>query len=447
VPFIQQQLVADAVTANGRVVVPKAVLEIIINDQVLTMAVNAGGANYAVGDTFELGTGTTVALNGVNFTATGRVTAETAGAATAVQIISAGAYTADPTLTNGATTTLTGIGSGLTIDVTMQTAQYTQDFSDYVDLLTNFEWLATSVKSTNAPTIGMRSELSASNDAVRLVVASGFDGGSTWLAQPGAPVTNLFYCNLPTQDPEIFVSVTERRVNVLVTDDGRNQKQYCGLGLFVPYVDVATNYPFPGLVHGQSTSVRAFTESFNTSNRGVVHPIDPGGSLGPYQYRDNLSTAWFGISSNNGNGADAAKAQVWPFTTTDTLWDFTHAPIPTGSGATAAEMNPFGSSKANGSLVEDNTQAWFDAADSTLASQGPAPLGIGGQMHFTVQAHIISNQTDDVQIVGFFDGWEAVHGRGLAAFEEIETAAGRRYLVFNDTDSTALGQWTAMEIA
>lgn len=453
-PFIQQQLTANGITADGRVVVPKAILEIITNDQVITMAVGStAGTGYAVGDTFELSTGTSVALNTDNFTAKGRVTAVSAGAVTGVEIISAGAYTVDPTLTNGGTTVLTGAGSGtLTVTVTMQTARWTQDDSDYVDLTTNFEWICTSVKASNAPTIGMQSILSGSNDSMRLLTASGYDGGSTWLSQPGAPPTNEFYVNLPNQDPEIFVSVTERRVNILVTDDGRNQKQYGGVGLFIPYTDVAGNYPFPGFVHGNSRSARAFTgsyqqSSFSGGNAGVVWPMDlQAGELGPYQYRNNLSTEWFGISNNNNVGNDVAKAQMWPSQTGDTTWEFTHAPVPAGSASAATDQNPFASAQACGSLIEDNSQAWFDSADSTLASQGPAPLGTGSQLHFTVRPHIISNQTNDVQVIGYVDGWEGVHGQGLAAFEEIDTESGLRYLVFNDTDSTALNRWVAMEI-
>ena len=440
-PFIQQQMIADGVTADGRVVVPKGILDCIINDHVDTMAVNAGGTGYAVGDTFELGTGTAVAVNGANFRAVGRVVSEAAGVVTAVEIVSAGAYTVDPT---GATTTLTGVGSGLVIDVTMQTALWTQDDSDYTNLTTNFEWIATSVKASNPPTIGMRSELSASNDGIRLMVASSYDNGSTWISQPGAPPSNLFYMGVPNQDPEVFISITERRVNVLVTDDGRNNKQYCSVGLFIPFVDVATNYPFPGFVAGQATTVRAFTEQFNASNRGVVHPINFAG-LGCYQYRNNLSAEWFGISEDN-NFAAVPRAQIWPFNTDDARWDFTHAPVPAGSGASAGDMNPFSSSQAAGSLIEDNGEAWFDTADAANFSQGPAPLGTNNQLHFTVQPHIIANQTDDVQPIGIIDGFEAIHGRGLATFEEIETATGQRYIVFNDTDSAALNQWTAMEI-
>lgn len=453
-PFVQQQLTANGTTAEGRVVVPKAILEIITNDQVLTMVVGTtAGTGYAIGDTGELSTGTSVALNGDNFTAKYRVTAVSAGAVTGIEIISAGAYTADPTLTNGGTTVLTGAGDGaLTITATMQTNRWTQDESDYTNLTTNFEWLATSVKTSNKPTIGLQSVLSGANDSMRLQVASGYDSGSTWLAQPGSPPTNEFYINLPNQDPEIFLSITERRVNILVTDDGRNQKQYGALGLFVPYVDVATNYPFPGFVAAQSRSARAFTESYEGSsfsggNAGIVHPMDmQSGEVGCYQYRHNLSSDWRGISDHNNNGADTAYAQIWPHQSIDGNYDFNHAPIPAGSSVAASAMNPLDSTNNCGSLRENETRSWFDGIASVFGSQGPAPLGTGSQLHFTVVPHIIANQTDSVEVIGFVDGWEAVHGQGLAAFEEIETEGGQRYIVFNDTDTTAVQLWVAMEI-
>ena len=64
-PWIEQQLIADGVTAEGRVVVNKALLEMITNDQVLTLAVNAGGTGYVVGEIFDIVGGTALAVNGV----------------------------------------------------------------------------------------------------------------------------------------------------------------------------------------------------------------------------------------------------------------------------------------------------------------------------------------------------------------------------------------------
>lgn len=445
-PWIEQQLLSDGVTAEGRVVVPKAILEIIINTHVATIAVNNGGTGYVVGETFELNTGTPVAVNGANIVCRGRVTAEAAGVVTAVELLSAGAYPSgtQPTLTNGATTNASAAGNDdLTVDVTMDTATWTQDFSDFVDVSTNFEWIATSTKASNPPTCGLRSRLVTSNDAIQLLTASGFDGGSTWLNQPGAPPNNLQYVNLPNSDPFLYLSVTDRRINMMITDG--TFKQYGGMGLFIPFVDVASNYPFPAISHGQSESVRAFNENIGSANRGIVHPLDPG-AQGPYQYRDNLSPAWFGISGDNNIGADTAVAVIWPFLDSDSRYDFNDAPVPSGSIAPASAMNPFGSNNPTGSFEDDEASTgWFRSNASTQGPQGIAPLGPGNQLHYTVQAHIISNQPSVAQPIGVVDGFEEIHGRGLNAFEEVATESGDRYLVFNDTNSANLYDWVAME--
>lgn len=444
-PFIEQQLSADGVASEGRVVANKALLEIITNTHVATMAVNAGGTGYAVNDTFRLNTGTPVVVNGDSFHAVGRVTAEAAGVVTAIEITSAGAYPSgtQPTASGGATTTLTGAGSGLTIDTTMQAALWTQDSSTYTDLLTLFDWLATSTKASNPPTIGGSSQLSGANDGIRITVATSYSGILPWNGQPGSPPTNNFYLACPNQDPKLYVSTTERRVNVLITD-GTN-RQYGGAGLFIPFVDADSNYPFPGVIYGQATTVRSFAETFGASNRGIVHPIDFSG-LGCYQYRNNLSTEWFGITENNANGVDVCRAQIWPFMQQDNNWSFLYAPVPTGSGASSTDMNPFNSTNPVGSFKDNETTGWFSSGVSTAGAQGPAPLGIGTQLHFTCQAHIISNQTNDVQMIGVIDGFEAVHGRGLSNFDEIQNQDGRRYIVFADTLTTAAEDWVAMEI-
>jgi hypothetical protein len=444
-PWIEQQLIADGVTAEGRIVVNKAILEMITNDQVLTLAVNAGGTGYVVGETFDIVGGTALAVNGATFNATGRVTAESGGVVSGIEILSSGAYSADPTLTGATTTNASAAGNDdLTVDITMQTARWTQDESDYVDLLTNFEWLGTSVKSTNAPTIGGQSQLSGANDGIRIQIASGYDSGSTWLAQPGAPPSNNFYVNLPNGDPQLYVSITERRVNFMVSNGSNHQ--YGGMGLFIPITDVAGNYPFPGFAHGQSTTVRAITESRSASlNSGLVNPLDNGG-FGPYQYRDNLSSLWFSISNNNNGGAESSNAQIWPDQSEWGNWEFNYAPVPAGSTATAVMMNPLTQNKrAECAFLESE---WFETAappGTFDQPQGPQPLGPGNQLHFTCVAHIISNKTNESMIIGYVDGWENVHGRGLTVFDEIATASGRRYLVFQDTGSTELWRWVAME--
>ena len=77
-PFIDEQLVANGTTTLGRIIATKAILDIITNDAVLTLAVNAGGTGYVVGETFDVDGGTVIASNPA-FNARGVVTAEAAG--------------------------------------------------------------------------------------------------------------------------------------------------------------------------------------------------------------------------------------------------------------------------------------------------------------------------------------------------------------------------------
>lgn len=454
-PFIAQQLSADGVAADGRVVLATAVLEAITNDHIATVAVNAGGSGYAVGDTFRLNAGTPVNINGDDFHATARVIAEAAGVATAIELISAGSYTVLPGTTAIATTTLTGAGSGITVDLTTTTALYTEDERtnfDNVDFQTDGDWLATSVKSANAPTIGMRSNISATNDAVQLMIASSYDSGLPWRDQPGNPPNSDFWLGVPNQDPFVYISTTERRVNILITD-GTN-KQYGQMGLFLPFTDVASNYPFPAIVAGQSTSIRAFTEALNASNSGLLHPINFS-SPGCYQYRDNLSPSWFGITSDNNSGTQTTvPGIIWPNTGERGEFSFNRAPVPTNGvgGVDADDMTP--GAGINGQTASTypkiygvfNEANWYASDADSSAPQGPAPLGIGSQLHFTTQAHIIAVEPNDPQMIGVIDGLEAVHLRGLFEFDEIENENGDRYLVFSDTNDTSLFRGVAMEI-
>lgn len=458
-PFIEQQLSADGVTTEGRHIVSEALHEAITNDHVssITVAVaSPQGSGYAIGDTFRLNAGTPVIVNGDSFHATGRVTAVDSpdtGNPTAVEILSWGSYTALPaqspisspegTVLGVPTTTLTGAGDdNLVVDITTVVASWTSDRYTVDSPLTFVEWLASSTKVSNGPTIGYRSELSGANDGGRMTIGSSYSGILPWEAQPGVPPTMTFYIGVPNQDPKLYISTTERRVNMLVTDG--TSKQYCGMGLFIPFVDVDSNYPFPGIIHGQSTTVRAFTEVFNTSNRGIVNPIDFGG-LGCYQYRNNLSTEWFGITFDNADGADVSNAQIWPARYDIDTWEINHAPVPTNSvGVVATDMDP---EVFQGACFYFQEDKYFNAdQNSTIGPCGPAPLGIGGQLHFTIQAHIIRNLTNDAQMIGVVDGFEAVFGRGLQNFDEIQNQDGRRYIVFADTSSADLVQWVAMEM-
>lgn len=443
-PFIHETLVANGTTSLGRVVFSKAVLDMILNDHVIALAVNAGGTGYVVGETFDVVGGTPIG----SFVARGVVTAEAAGVVTAVKYISAGAYSVLPGAVGAATTNASAAGNDdLTVDLTTEVLQWTVDRNTYVDDQTDFEWIATSIKATNAPTIGMITTTGSGNDSSRLMTASGFDNGQTFDAQPdGSPATQMFL-NIPSTNPEIYVSVTERRTN-LVARDGNNV-QYGGMGLFIPLTNVDASYPFPGVCHAQSTVIRAMSEQYNNdgngaNNSGMINPGTFTTIFPAIRYRDNLSTQWLTIAQQAGTGL--ARSKMWPHQQFRGDYNITLAPTVSGfpTDPSAANTNGyFADQHGNGS-----SGGWFrNPLGSANGVQGVSPFGTGLQMSLVVTAHIISNQTGDVQVIGYVDGYENCHGVGLTAFEEIESfASASRYIVFPDTNGSDLGQWVAMEI-
>ena len=443
--YLEQALVANGVTADGRIVASLAMIEHAKNANVLSLdAVGANnGSGYVVGETFDIVGGTAVSINGVSVVARGVVVAISGDDVTEVKITSSGIYTALPGVTDVATTNASGVGDDLLqVDLTTQAAQFTEDRNTFVDLTTNFEWIATSVKATNAPTIGVNTILSGADDGFQFLVASSFNAGNTFLTQPGAPPDNEMFMACPNQDPDIYISTTERRLNVLVSD-GTN-KQYAGIGLFIPFTNSDLNYPFPAMCHGQSRSVQPINAARSTTNSGIVNlnTYSIAGQLGPVQYRDNVSPAWLGIALDNNDGAEDQTSQLWPISASGpgNQFSFNDAPVPSGSSALAASMIPF--SSVSGSMSDPE---WFQNAASARMPQGVAPLGPGARLALTAQLHIVKNQPGDVEVIGIIDGWEHVHGRGLDAFDEIISFDGRRFLVFNDTNSADIWRFVAME--
>lgn len=443
--WLEQALTADGVTADGRIVVGEALRQLLSNANVLSLdSVGANnGSGYVVGETFDIVGGTAISVNGVSIIARGVVTAISGDDVTAVKITSCGIYSTLPGTVNVATTNASGIGDDLLqVNLTTQAAQWTQDRSTFVSLTTDYEFIATSVKATNAPTIGLDMILSGADDGFQLLTATSFDNGQTFLTQPGAPPDNEMFMGCPNQDPTIFASVTERRLNFMVTDG--TFKQYGGIGLAIPLTNSDANYPFPAICHGQSRSIEAFNTSRSATNSGIVNlnSYTIAGQLGPVQYRDNVSPAWLGVAFDNNDGAEDQRSQLWPIQATGSNYSFNDAPVPSGSLAPASAFDPFLSGAGAGTLSD--TEFFQNAAAATMP-QGPAPLGPGSRLALTGQCHIVENQPGDAEVIAIVDGYEQVHGRGLDAFDEIISFDGRRFLVFNDTNTADIWRFVAME--
>ena len=442
-PFLHETLVANGTTSLGRIVFAKAVLDMILNDHVIDLAVNVGGTGYVVGETFDIVGGTPIGA----FVATGVVTAESGGVVTGVKYLSAGAYSTLPGVTGAATTNASAAGNDdLTVDLTTELSTWTQDRSTYVDDQTDFEWIATSTKTLNPATIGMDTVTGSGNDSNRLMVASGFDNGQTFTTQPDtSPVAGMIL-NIPAQNPEIFLSTTERRANVVARDG--NNVQYGGLGLFIPLTSIDANYPFPGIVHAQSTVIQPMAQAYNNdgnggNNCGVCNPGTFTTVFPAVRYRDNLSAQWLTIAQQAGVGL--ARSKMWPHRTFRGDYNITLAPQVSGQSTQYSGFQDvvLGDASGNGS-----SGGWFEnPLGSADGVPGVSPFGTGAQMSLVVTSHIVSSQPGDTQVIGYIDGFENVHGIGLTAFEEIESfLSASRYIVFPDTNGADTGQWVAMEI-
>jgi hypothetical protein len=442
--------------------------------------VNGGisGSGYVVGETFEIvvagSPGTTI------FTAVGVVTEidnggspviSPVGQVTGVKLVSGGAYpnaVQSPEIQKTGLSTQNASAGGddaLLVDVEFEAAWWTEDrgngaaspipSTDYTDDATDFEWICTSTKASNPPTIGMKTNVATGDGYARLLVATGFDKGSLWNGQPGRNPTvgnGEGVLPMPAQNPQIYVSSSERRVNIMIRDGSFSH--YGVIGFFIPYTNTEANYPFPGMCAGTTAGT---TLLFNTvrgslsSNpssvaSGMLNPMELQNATsdeGPYWYRDNLSPQWLNICHDTAQQVNLTS-QMWPENGNLQDYDFTHAPEVDGF---STNPNTASGTISAGVFGDQASLAWFSSANGGGEGvPGIAPLGLQNRASIVVQPHIVKNQPTDVQTIGIIDGYENVHGRGLTAFEEIVQFNGKRYIVFNDVNSGDLWRWVAMEI-
>lgn len=110
-------------TTDNYLTALQALIDVATSDHVATVAVNAGGTGYVVGDVLTVAGGTST------YAATLLVTSVAAGVIDGVRVQNGGAYTADPTLT--ANTATGGTGTGASFDLTMSGTGWTVDRRRY----------------------------------------------------------------------------------------------------------------------------------------------------------------------------------------------------------------------------------------------------------------------------------------------------------------------------
>ena len=223
------------------------------NSHVDTIAINAGGSNWAVGDLFDINGGTVV--NGLN--ATGEILTEAAGVATSIRLYNGGAYTVNPGV--AATTTAIGpsIGTGLTVDTTILATGWTVDRSAVYAAPERELLMRGSGVGTDEIFIGIqtRRNVAASVFYWELSGQSGFDNGETFDQQPGSTRQLLTVDDLttPLNNGIIDYWIVIDTYHIKGIFKSGSSYTNCYLG-FVNQFTTKDEYPYPLVILGCSSA-------------------------------------------------------------------------------------------------------------------------------------------------------------------------------------------------
>ncbi len=231
------------------------------SDHVDTVAVNAGGTGYTLGDILTVAGGTFF------LAATIEVTGESAGVITAVEIRQSGGYTANPSTPNSVTG---GTGTGATIDLTFSGILWTVNRDEIGNhQVDEIEVLLQGVGSGSDDIfVGIRSYFNSGGDARNWEMGgfTGFTGALTWENQPGkypGDFTNTITAAImPLANAAIdyWFNVTGRRIIVIAKIGSAFSSGYVG---FINPFATATEWPYPLAVFGCSNRIaQRFTDTF-----------------------------------------------------------------------------------------------------------------------------------------------------------------------------------------
>lgn len=282
-------------------------------DNVQTVAVNAGGTGYVVGDVLTVSGGTSTTPASVE------VVSVSSGVVTGVRVRNAGAYSVDPTLSGASTTG--GSGSGCTLNLTMQEAGWETeryDTGSEDELILKGSGSGSDEIFVGARTFSVGA-ISANN--WELAGFTGFNNALPWANQPGispgrwdnqSPIGGAF---LPLRDVSFsyWISITSRRI-VVVAQTGSNY-HFAHLGFVAPF-STSGQYPYPLLIAGTSSiPAREATQSvvgvggFNDPTANALADLGPAllrfadGTWRPLKNAYNLSGGRVQISD---------QFHVWP---------------------------------------------------------------------------------------------------------------------------------------
>ncbi len=433
----------------GYIMVLKAIEDTLLNSNITAVAVNAGGTGYVVGDEVTISGGTSI------FAARARVSAESAGVVTAVEVNSGGAYTVLPGAVGAATTG--GTGTGLTLNLTTQTAQWSIGVSDgrstYFDGITEFELIC---RGNNAagddPIIGLIAISPTNGPQFGLKYFSSFDDAFSFEAQPGASPGTVSnpnandgprVCSSLTSQT-LYVSYSDRVVNFVI--DAAPSFELGIAGLHLPITDApATTFPYPAMVCGtcESSLITIGTARDVATHSSVVHPMSDASSAlvnTPYNFNSQIGALKRIASVPNGT---TSHWRTWPGgvlnTSTSLYTNDTVAPIPVG-GVVSNYENPRTMSALGGGSNPVLDHDWWNEDDATTGDgQGQTPFpGLSGDGTMTTFASpilIVEDEAGRASLIGQFDRLRAINAVGLNARDRIVDPAGNSYLVFPDTNT------------
>jgi len=263
------------------------------------VTVNAGGSGYVVGDDIELDVAGGIAVTKATF----NVDSETAGAVTAVSILTAGNYTNEPTTVPTPTTFLTGSGTGCTLTPTFQRIASTQR-----EVILEGEGAG-----SDTIFVGIRTFTTGGAFNWELAGMTGFTAANSFATQPGiSPGRNDLTedgCYVPLNNSTLtyWFNITGNRLIMIAKSGSSYPNMYLG---FPNRFATAVQYPFPLIVGGCSSIPGKLVGDTSIGYSGMTDPIpdDTTDLRGPMQIRLADGT-WATVKNSDPSGGSRSASQ------------------------------------------------------------------------------------------------------------------------------------------
>lgn len=407
-------------TVTGHQALADILHNIVTGTSVQSVAINAAGTGYSVGDVLTIAGGTATVTAQLQV-----VTVGGSGEVTAVRIINSGLYTVNPTTTGNAVTD-TGAGSGCTINLTMGTNGWTSRRSTNVGGSGEREIIVEGAGSgSDAIMVGWRTFSDTPSGARNFELAgmTGFQTGNTWENQPGISPGRFTTANdqgcyvpLTTSTIDYRVSVTPYRIVAVFKIGSNYPSMHLG---FLNRYGTAGEYPYPLFVGGTTNQWNMLASSSSVHHSGFS---DPGrfttSSIGP-SYVRLPGGVWSRVSnwmwSGTTRGSESSNSMVFPSgidaSPSFDAGDDWIAPVTSGILQYGGDIIP------------------TSGNPGTQATRLLRTTNSGGDLYIMVPCNVI-NYGSNHGILGEIDGVFWFDGQGGVVPNDTLTVGTQRYRVF-----------------